>query len=338
MKELFAALLICFLVSEFSTKGQEVKKMVLVEQFSNTYCPPCIFKNPEFVENILENYEDTDLFHITYHPSTPIPNDIYFQANEEENLQRVAYYSIPGTPSVYLNGSYIEPGEFILTEEDLEATLGQTSPLKIEVSETANDDLRTVSVAIQTVGEPPTGFHQLRVMAIEKYIAAPPPFEGMEAEHYNTFRKKVNGEDGSVYVAPPTGVSTTYTFTYEIDPEWDPAQMYVIAFIQNDDTREVINASSSWSEEVVGVEELELSDNIVVYPNPFSDVVRLSGHFEGEVKVRLHSIIGQQLIELSYNSSQEEFYLDLKDLQAGNYFLVIEDKNKRWVKKLVKMQ
>lgn len=332
--------MLCCAFSLTMAAQTEAQKMILVEQFGNTYCPPCIFKNAEFNETILGNYEDTKVLHIYYHVDIPIPNDVYYQHNPVEAEERKDYYTVLGTPNVFLSGRKIPVSDVLLPEDSLIADLGQSSAIGIEMNESINGNTKTVTINLRTLGAAPTGAYKLRAMVVEKYITAPPPFEGMESEHHNTFRLALNGTEGATYVAPPTGISTTYTYQYEMNSEWNAEQIYVVAFIQNEDTHEILNAGSTWTGlETVGVGNVVSDSDVLIYPNPVQDMLTIDYPSNvSQTKISVLNTLGQTVIEQFFEGVRQgqKISIDLAHLPIGSYFLKMEGNGQQFFKKIIK--
>lgn len=219
------------------------KRWVLLEHVTNTYCPSCANNNPNVYNNILTPYEDVDVFHIAYHVSYPSSNDIFYQAASAEINTRNTYYNPPGTPSMYVQGTFNDNGSPLLTNAQLQPYLAQTSPIAVSVTETTSGTQRNVSITIQTLGTPPSGNLKLRTAVVEKSITYTAP--NLETQHRNIFRQTLNGWNTS-FTPASSGNSVTINYSYTLQATWNAPQIYVIAWIQNDTNKEILNAGSSW--------------------------------------------------------------------------------------------
>ncbi len=220
------------------------QRYVLLEHFTNTYCPTCANVNPGFYSSILDNYQDSEVLHIAYHVSTPVSSDIFYQANSSEINTRDNYYNVGGTPGMWMQGTFVDYGSPLLTQTQLNAQLGQTSPIRISVNETTTmSSNRTATVQVQTLGTPPTGNLKLRVVVVERNISYTAP--NLETAHRNVFRRTLNGWDTG-FSAAASGGSMTFSYNYSISSDWTANQIYVIAFVQNETSKEILNVGSSW--------------------------------------------------------------------------------------------
>lgn len=232
------------------------QRYVLLEHFTNTYCPSCANTNPNFYSNILNNHQDTEVLHIAYHISTPIASDIFYQANSAEINTRDDYYSVSGTPGLWMQGAFVDYGAPLLTQTQLNTQLGQNSPLQISVSETTmSSNSRMATIQVKTLGAPPSGNLKLRAVVVERSVNYTAP--NLETIHKNIFRQTLNGWNTN-FTPAGTGSSTSLNYTYTISPNWSANQTYVIVFIQNETTKEVLNVGSSWGHLDVPIAEAKV--------------------------------------------------------------------------------
>lgn len=111
--------------------------------------------------------------------------------------------------------------------------------------------------------------------------------------------------------------------------------------IIGDDPSTVINASDLMWEffqnysldcASVSVEDAHETNNVKVYPNPAMDEVNIEFSEEiGEFEVRIYAATGQ-LLTTATNSTQ----ISLDQYPKGMMFIVIDSKNNRWIKKVIK--
>lgn len=230
------------------------KRYVLVEHFTNTYCPTCANNNPNLY-GVLNTHQDTDAYHIAYHWAIPSSNDLFYQANTGEVDTRSTYYSVAGSPACYLQGTLNDVGSPLLTEVQITPYLGQTSPIALSVSETTSGTQRNVSITAQTIGAMPTGNLKLRMAVVERNITYTAP--NLETTHRNVFRRTVSGWN-TTFTPATTGNSVTLNYSYPIATTWNASQVYVVAFVQNDNDKQILNAATSWGQVDVPLLKLKL--------------------------------------------------------------------------------
>lgn len=82
--------------------AQAQKRLVLMEEFTNTGCAPCAEFAPA-LDSLLKA-RINDVVAVKYHFNFPQRNDPYYLANAGDIDKRGAYYGITGVPSVIING------------------------------------------------------------------------------------------------------------------------------------------------------------------------------------------------------------------------------------------
>jgi len=234
-----------FLLTVSSLFAQSNQRFVVFEHFTNTTCPACGNKNPEFFEDIYEPYLD-DLIHVEFHHNAPVEDlDPFNLFNQAETEERFLYYGSPGQPRMFMNGTMVpvQTGQPLVPVNTFTAELGQTSPIAVEVSEVSNGLMRNVTVEVHTLAPVANVANLvLRVGVVEKYILYPTYFE---SEFHNVFREWLNGSDGTDYLPAPVGSSLTFNFSYTLDPQWQSDEIYTIAYVQDNTTKEIINGGKS---------------------------------------------------------------------------------------------
>ncbi|MCB0514964.1 MAG: Omp28-related outer membrane protein [Chitinophagales bacterium] len=244
MKQFHLLALLLLVFSTLETNAQaRAKKYPLFEHFTQTNCGPCAQQNPIFQENILNN-NFGNIHHIAYHANFPSPNnDPMHLFNPTEILARQDYYSIGGVPTMIADGEDI--GSPVNASQDwIDNTALDESVLEILVSETTQDNTRNVTVNIKSMDTwSAEGNWKLRVAVVEKeinYTSAP----GSNGEKYfpNVFRQFLTVED---FTAAALGNTNTYNFSYDLDETWVPENIYVVAFVQNEDSKYIENSGAS---------------------------------------------------------------------------------------------
>ncbi|MFH1319034.1 MAG: T9SS type A sorting domain-containing protein [Bacteroidota bacterium] len=244
-KFILAASILLAAMIPFTALGQ-AKKYVLFEHFTSSTCGPCASQNPAFRSIYEENLGR--VHHIAYHVWWPSPGDDPMCAyNLSENTDRVNYYNVSAVPDMYMLGNHWSGGPASVSQTMIDNEALDLSPIQIIVNETTNDTTRDVEVIIYTVDTPLSGSLLLRVAVVEKEINYPTA-PGTNGEKFfpNVFRKMLPNTAGDPYIPAPLGDSLVFNYTYSLDTaNWDTSQIYVVAFVQRDTDKEVINSGSS---------------------------------------------------------------------------------------------
>jgi len=242
----FGLLILCILSMLLSiAQTQQVKKYVSVELFTNTWCGLCAFYDPPAIETYLANKADVHL--ISVHPNVPYPQCPFYNANPTDNLARRTYNAVSGTPRTFTNGTQQNTGSGMLTQNLIDSNIGQYSALRIAVSESGLSTTKTVTVNVKSFETLPAGDWRLYVTAVVELVN----FDAQNGltEHHNVLWKFLTSENGDPITLAALNGTVSQTFQYDTNnlthSSFDANQVYTIAFIQNNNTKEVINSGSS---------------------------------------------------------------------------------------------
>ncbi len=233
-----------------NTSNAQAFKYPIFEHFTQASCGPCAAQNPGFQSTIL-NANPVTVHHIAYHTSWPGVDPMY-DLNPTDPTDRVGYYNVTGVPSITLmgNAKTAQPGGF--SQADVDAQIAATSPLKVAVSEVDNGNNRDITVTLTAVGTMPTGgSYVIQTAVVERNVNyATPPGNNGELYFPNVLRKLVPDAYGTAISLPAAGTSATYTLNVVEDAAWNNAEIAVIAFVQDDLTKEILNSGASWDPQV----------------------------------------------------------------------------------------
>jgi hypothetical protein len=232
-------------------------QLTLVEHFSNTDCAPC----PEadiIIEEVLTERGVDSTTVISFHPDFPGPSDPFFLSAEPENLYRHRYYSSRPLPYVNVDGIFEMAGTFELRNRFVNA-LTQRSGLSpvatldffnVEESVQAVNEI-SGQVEVRVIEDLPSDNIWLRIALIEHEISFPAPpgtngqmhfFDVMRALLPFTAAPNPKDSEFGYPVNLAKGESALFDFRFEFQSEWAANEMQVVVFLQNEDTKEVLQS------------------------------------------------------------------------------------------------
>jgi hypothetical protein len=85
--------------TETITRDGAKGRVVLVELFTGAYCPPCVAADVAF-DAALKTYKPQDVLLIQYHEHIPAPDRL----TNEDTEERAKFYDVEGVPSTHVNG------------------------------------------------------------------------------------------------------------------------------------------------------------------------------------------------------------------------------------------
>lgn len=309
------------------------KKYVLLEHFTNSKCPICASKNPAFY-NLIDDYPN-DVHHIAYHPPIPYNTCIFYLDNPSENAGRASIYSINGTPRVAVNGSLAPVSGTLLSQALLTAEIGETSPLSLSVTETGAGNARTVKIKAKSWATIPTGNYRIFAAVVEKTVNYNAP--NGETVHHNVFRKMLPALDGGAFQPPAAGQEIEYTYDYTIASAWVASEVYVVAFVQNLTTGEVLNSGTRFDAPVSSATgEAARTQILRLAPNPVSDQATALLPGDKALSIEVFNSAGQP-VATEYRIETDQVRLQTAGLPAGLYFVKIKGEKSSYAGRMVKI-
>ncbi len=242
MKKIYI-LLTALLVISLTDVQAQAKKYPLFEHFTQASCGPCAAQNP-FFQAVYEN-NVTNAHHIAYHTSWPGTDPMY-NFNPDEINAITSYYSVSGVPTMVLDGDVIGSPSGV-TQSTIDDAAAPGSPIRIIVTETTAGSTRNVNVEVQTVGTVPAGSYRLKAAVVERLIEyGSPPGSNGETEFPNVFRQVLTATTaGDIITLADIGESVSFDFSYDLDDVWVEDEIYVLAWVQQSATKEILNSGAT---------------------------------------------------------------------------------------------
>jgi hypothetical protein len=232
------------------------KRYPLFEEVTNASCGPCASSNP-VLNAFIEQMSDS-LIAITYHAWWPGVSDPMYQHNIQQNRDRIQFMkgNVNATPWLNVDGVIVDVWPFNSTNliGAYNTRMAVMSPLGLEVTHTRiSVDTVEVRVKAALLSDLPAGSWKLRVYAVEhpiNYATSP----GSNGERFfpHVFRKSVPGSVGEIF--PTTAGNYEFVYRYKFEPAWNDTNLYSIAVVQEDNTKEVVNTGSSKFTNILPVE------------------------------------------------------------------------------------
>ena len=302
-------------------------RTVLIEHFTNTRCSICASRNPAFYST-LSAYPQ--VLHIAFHPSLPYTQCFFSLQNPVENDARTKYYGAYGsTPKVVLNGKLLAGAVPLINNTTIDTALNQTSPVEISaIEELQGADSVKVKVIVKATGATALSTVLLYACVTENpinYNAA-----NGETVHHDVFRKALTDTTGNLFALPTINDSTVFEFIYAFKSDWDPNNINTIAFIQRNDTKEILNAAKSVR---VGTNPSAISEvfaeDFSIYPNPVKDELQIRNYKSQTTQlITIFDLAGRKISE--QHSGQNR--IDVSTLTVGVYFLKMNTVVRKFVK------
>jgi len=262
MKKLLLLLFTIFFVIQVSAYDKES----LVERFTNCSCGPCATLNNAWYNATTHSLINSgQMTHIVYNGDWPSPGecDPMHLLNQANNNARISYYGVNAVPWIEINGVNFSTGSGAAAFTNaINTGNAEFSPFKIILTpERFSNDVIDVTVKIIRDPSDVTVFSdvKLQVAVTEKevMVSGNPCCNNGETHFYSICRTMLPDAHGTEFTIPAPGdsveLSLLYIPTQEFLQSVDFDSIRVVAFIQDDDDKEIFQSAMT---------DLQVSDRV----------------------------------------------------------------------------
>ncbi len=306
-------------------------RKVLLEQFSTGQCPNC----PAATTN-LTTWTSTrpDVIWITHHAG-------YYTdpMTVTENTELLVFFNDGGStyaPAMMLDRQFLspdgDPGPVFFpgtyTPGLLDDMIETPAFVTVNMDGVYNPVTRQLDLTVsgEFVGNVADENLRLSVYIVEDGIVGTQSGITGAYTHNHVMRDAISATFGDASVIANGDLGTTYTknYTYTHNAAWVPANISIVAFVNNWDAANVNNRG------VLNAEKMHINDFIsnvgdvnaekfMVFPNPANDVLNIN--FAQGANIQIVNNLGQ--IVYSIENALENNVIDVTSFEAGSYFVKI---------------
>jgi hypothetical protein len=228
-------------VAEFSL-AEVVRRLVLIEHFSNTSCDPCA-ATEQNLELVLGGLGHAVVVSAGNHVNFPAVNDPFYLADPAQLMQRARQFNVIAVPHMRIDGVRFDDSDDYDALLAAVQTASERDPyFEIGVSASVVGDSFVISGTVEKLAVTPEGDESILALIIETDIAYDAP-NGLT--HFDDITRRflpaTNGEALSVEI----GEEHPYRFAEALSGSWNPENLEAIVFIESRSTRKVYQASST---------------------------------------------------------------------------------------------
>jgi len=278
LKRTTAATALITLAAAAVAAAHPIPRTVLLETFTNVSCAGCATANPVTAQ-AMAGHGRHELLNVQHHVDWPQPADPFYLAAPAEIAARVQAYGLQNVPELFTCGANAPPpGDAAALDAAVDAARNRLSPLRVVVASQWNGASQvTAVVGVKAVAAPPDGVLKLRVAVVDELetFASPPGDNGETAFHWS-LRDLVPTDAGTAFTVQ-AGDSLVFQFPVAVAPAWSDTDLRLVAWVQDDATREVLQAGS----------DLPRSDYAAAYysdryaaVSPTGTLIRMEGWLE----------------------------------------------------------
>jgi hypothetical protein len=247
----------------FAGRKSKSERVVLVELFTGAQCPPCVAADLAF-DGLAKTYKPAEVVLLQYHLHIPGPDPL----TNADTEARQKYYQVQGTPSIYFSGKPEVPGGGSFDEAPelykkyravIDPMLEETTKIKLKVTAKRKGDKIDITGEVADL-EKPSERIRLRFALVEEEVQ----YTGGNTlkTHHHVVRDLPGGAAGfalkektakqtaTVDLKALRAKLTKYLDDYAKEEEFPSKDrplalkdLRVVAFVQNDQTKEVIEAA-----------------------------------------------------------------------------------------------
>jgi hypothetical protein len=232
---------------EILMQPSATNKMVLLEDFANVSCVPCVTTN-KITHSLSQSYAGK--LHIVKFPTNfPKPTDPFYLAAKAECDARMSYYNIITAPTVIINGiTRPVSSDSNDIKRAIDSALTEESIFDITVNNSVSGGIIYTNISVSPVNT--TGInlseYTLHTAVIEKIIEfATPPGSNGETVFYDVLRRMLPSSSGTALQENNLTSTVEYSNQTEIGAAWNINELATIVYIQNKNTRKVIQVASA---------------------------------------------------------------------------------------------
>lgn len=240
------------------------QRMTLLEEFTQASCGPCASQNPAL--NTLLNANTTKVIDIKYQTSWPGVDPMNAQTQTWVG-PRVTYYGVTGVPNIRYDGNVTTGAPTALTQTIINNEYAVASSFTLGMSHTFSMDYDSVFItAVITCTQATTmTTPKFRCAMVEETINfTTPPGSNGETVFYGVMRRMYPDATGTTIATSWTnGQTQTITFSVPVPSYiYDPNQIAIVGFIQDDSNRNVKQAGLSAAQSIANLSGVTALTNV----------------------------------------------------------------------------
>ncbi len=340
MKKIIGLTLVAFTIYAFSAQAQ---RKVLIEQFTNSGCPPCAVSTPVIASYVNNNLNQVLM--LAYHTSYPYLDSMYFE-NAFQSDQRVSFYNVGGVPYSVVDGNYYKGSSAPLVSM-LSSSISNRAAVAPRynisfISTILTGNTINLTIAFQSTDSLNQNENLVaRVVVAEKNVlkssyAATPGYNN-ETEYPWVVRRMLPDENGTYLYNKSLGSSDTVSLSWTANNFKDLNEMRVVAFVQNANTDEIYQSEIGIPGSFTSVNTIEESNSysFTLYPVIASANFKVQFLKQGPYVLKIYNAIGKLLYKSDIKKSQLSEQFSTQNFKNGIYYVVVESNGIPETKRLI---
>lgn len=232
-----------------TTNVISASKVVIVEDFANVSCNPCVISNKIVEQLANQTYGRSKLVAVKFPTNFPAPNDLFYLAAKEICDARISYYNVFFAPTTVIDG-ILKP---ISTDSNsvkaaVDSRLSITPRFNINVGAILEGDY-SVNVNVKFIDTSSINMSDLviHVVLTETDIEfEQAPGSNGETKFYDVTRLMLPTKEGTPIRQLIDQGELTFTFEDALLSSWNLEKLNFVVYVQNKTTQEIFQTGSTF--------------------------------------------------------------------------------------------
>jgi hypothetical protein len=233
----------------FTLLQTTVQKTVLIEDFGNVSCNPCVISNQIIEQLVNETYGHAKLIAIKFPTNFPGPSDPFYLHNPSQSDDRMSYYNILFAPTIIVDGTARPIAtDSISIKNDIDTRLQITPAFQITISDSiaGNNYLSEITLNVLSLEGIDMTNAVMHTVIVETDIEfSSPPGSNGETKFFNVMRSMNPSSAGESLSGITQAGEYSYNRQYAVPSVVNGSKLHTVVFIQNSITKEIFQAAST---------------------------------------------------------------------------------------------
>ena len=312
------------------------ERIVLIEDFSSATCVNCPAASQKVLNVLKDNAERVVV--VEYHLDIPARKDPFYALNKEDPDEREKFYTeggqFDGLPQIFIGGIFVSGTNEGQMRAEVASQLAQESPLKMTLMQEQSETATTVTITVSSTVGVPNG-QRIFAAVVEGFVKREESFfrdygtqsYNRQTEFHNLFREFASPREGEEISVGPGG-SQQFMYTVPHGETWNPDELFVVAWVQDDFTLDVTQAGASKPTSSVRDFSSVAGYDLAVAPNPTTGpfVVDLTLGDPAPVEITIVDALGREVYTASHGtiaSGEHRLPVDIGEAMPDGYYRVV---------------
>ncbi len=234
---------------ENSTRSLAASKVVLIEDFANVSCNPCVTSNKIIEKFSNETYGRSKLVVVKFPTNFPAPNDLFYLAAKPICDSRISYYNVFFAPTTIVDG-ILRPvsTDSISVMAAIDTRLAFTPRFEVNVNANLEGDY-IIDVNVKFLDTTGLNMSDLIINAVitETDIEFDqPPGSNGETKFYDVTRLMLPSNEGTSIRQLIDQGEISYEFKDALLSSWNLQNINAVVYIQDKNAKEIFQTGSTF--------------------------------------------------------------------------------------------